>query len=147
MSTPAIEATSTGLLGPAFANATAPASEDKNTFLKLLAAQLRYQDPMNPTDSSQFLSQTAQFTSLEKMQDVANQTALLVSTQMAFGASSLVGRQVTYTLADGTEGEGLVNGVNFGVDGPVLNVGGVDVPIFQVQSVMDSASPTPTPAP
>lgn len=153
MTVPAIEsaAPTTGLLGPAFSSATGSASEDKNTFLELLSAQLRYQDPMNPTDSAEFLSQTAQFTALEKMQDVANQTALLVSTQMAFGASSLVGRQVTYTLADGTEGSGLVSGVNFGADGPVLDVNGVEVPIFQVQSVMDSSSqgtsPTPTPAP
>ena len=46
-------------------------------FLQLLVAQMRYQDPMNPTDSSQFLSQSAQFTALEKMQDVADQTAQL----------------------------------------------------------------------
>lgn len=147
MSTPAIEAASPGLLGPAFASATGSASEDKNMFLKLLSAQLRYQDPMNPTDSAEFLSQSAQFTALEKMQDVANQTALLVSTQMAFGASSLVGRQVTYTLEDGTEGEGLVGGVTFGAEGPVLDVEGVDVPIFQVQSVMDSDNPSPIPTP
>ena len=48
-------------------------------FLNLMVAQLRYQDPMNPTDSGQFLAQTAQFTALEKMQDVADQTAALLS--------------------------------------------------------------------
>ena len=37
-------------------------------FLNLLVAQLRYQDPMNPADSGEFLAQSAQFTSLEKMQ-------------------------------------------------------------------------------
>ena len=41
---------------------------DKDMFLQLLVAQMRYQDPMNPTDSSEFLAQTAQFTALEKMQ-------------------------------------------------------------------------------
>ena len=32
---------------------------DKDTFLKLLVAQLKYQDPSNPADSTQFLAQTA----------------------------------------------------------------------------------------
>ena len=48
---------------------------DKDMFLQLLVAQMRYQDPTNPTDSSQFLAQSAQFTALEKMEAVANQTA------------------------------------------------------------------------
>lgn len=39
---------------------------DKNTFLKLLVAQLKYQDPMNPADGTQFVTQLAQFTSLEQ---------------------------------------------------------------------------------
>lgn len=39
---------------------------DKNTFLKLLVAQLKYQDPMNPADGIQFVTQLAQFTSLEQ---------------------------------------------------------------------------------
>ena len=40
-----------------------------------MVAQLRYQDPLNPADSGEFLAQIAQFTALEKMQDVADQTA------------------------------------------------------------------------
>ena len=63
------------------------ATADKEMFLNLLVAQLRYQDPMNPADSGEFLAQTAQFTALEKMQDVADQTAALLSAQISFGAS------------------------------------------------------------
>ena len=49
-------------------------------FLNLMVAQLRYQDPLNPADSGEFLAQSAQFTSLEKMQDMVDQsTALLGS--------------------------------------------------------------------
>ena len=81
--------------GPSGRHTTA--GGDKEMFLQLLVAQMKYQDPMNPTDSSQFLAQSAQFTALEKMQDVADKTAQLVSAQVAFGASGLVGRQVTWT--------------------------------------------------
>ena len=92
-------------------------------FLQLLVAQMKYQDPTNPTDSSQFLAQSAQFTSLEKMQAVADQTAQLLASQMAFGASSLVGRTVTWTDDDGAAQSGTVSGVTFGTDGPMLDVG------------------------
>jgi flagellar basal-body rod modification protein FlgD len=41
-------------------------SVDKNMFLQLLVAQLKNQDPSNPTDSTQFVSQLAQFQQLEQ---------------------------------------------------------------------------------
>ncbi len=97
-------------------------------FLQLLVAQMKYQDPMNPTDSSEFLAQSAQFTALEKMQAVADQTAQLVASQMAFGASGLVGRTVSWTVADGTAQTGTVSGVTFGTDGPMLDVAGTQIP-------------------
>jgi flagellar basal-body rod modification protein FlgD len=40
-------------------------SADKNMFLQLLVAQLQNQDPLNPTDSSTFVTQLAQFQQLE----------------------------------------------------------------------------------
>jgi flagellar basal-body rod modification protein FlgD len=40
---------------------------DKGAFLQLLIAQIKHQDPLNPTDSVQFLSQLAQFSELEQM--------------------------------------------------------------------------------
>lgn len=39
---------------------------DKNMFLQLLVAQLRNQDPSNPTDSTQYVQQLAQFQQLEQ---------------------------------------------------------------------------------
>jgi nucleoside 2-deoxyribosyltransferase len=45
----------------------------QDTFLKLLVAQLRYQDPMNPADGTAFLAQTAQFSTVEKLTQIAAQ--------------------------------------------------------------------------
>lgn len=39
----------------------------KETFLQLLVAQIRHQDPLNPSDSIQFLTQLAQFSELEQL--------------------------------------------------------------------------------
>jgi flagellar basal-body rod modification protein FlgD len=119
---------------------TTSTSEDKDMFLQLLVAQMKYQDPSNPADSSEFLAQTAQFTALEKMQEVADQTSQLVALQVAFGASSMVGRTVTYPAADGTISTGVVDSVQFGATGPVLKVDGNDVFLAQVQSVANGDS-------
>jgi flagellar basal-body rod modification protein FlgD len=129
-------ATSTADQGPTTTTST---SADKDMFLQLLVAQMKYQDPMNPTDSGEFLAQSAQFTALEKMQEVADQTAQLVASQMAFGASSLVGRTVSWMTPEGMSQSGTVGGVQFGAQGPMLDVGGTMVPIGQVQSVASGA--------
>ena len=135
MSVPATEAvtpTPPGMYTPA---PTAQAGGDKDMFLQLLVAQLRYQDPMNPADSTQFLSQNAQFTALEKMQDVADQTAALLNSQVAFGSASLVGKQVTWLDDNGASTTGTVSGVTFTADGPRLEVDGSEVTLAQIQSI------------
>ena len=115
---------------------TSPTDQmNKDMFLKLMVAQLKNQDPMNPTDSSQFLAQTAQFTSLEKLDAVAQQSAQALTAQMAFGASSLVARAVVYTGADGVEATGTVDSVRFTATGPVLGVGGAEVALGSVVKV------------
>ena len=40
---------------------------NENAFLQLLVAQIQYQDPTNPTDSTTFVTQLAQFSSLEQL--------------------------------------------------------------------------------
>jgi flagellar basal-body rod modification protein FlgD len=54
-----------------------PPSEEM--FLKLLVSQMQNQDPLNPTDSTQFVSQLAQFSELEQViairQDIESNTA------------------------------------------------------------------------
>ncbi len=71
----------------------------ENMFLKLLVAQMKYQDPMNPVDSTQFLTQTAQFTELETLQKIETEQSAQQSASQMLAASSMVGRQVSYSLA------------------------------------------------
>jgi flagellar basal-body rod modification protein FlgD len=109
-------------------------------FMQLLVAQMRYQDPSNPTDSSAFLAQSAQFTALEKMQTVADQTTQLVGLQVAFGASSLVGKTVAYQGADGQTTSGVVTAARFETTGPVLQVNGEEVRFADIRSVGDGTT-------
>ena len=77
-----------------------PASQalGKDDFLRLLVAQLQNQDPLNPMDNSQFVAQTAQFSSLEQMQNM-NKTLERLAAQAGGGgtasASALLGKTVT----------------------------------------------------
>src|SRR5262249_26219962 len=73
----------------------------QDTFLKLLVPQLKYQDPMHPADSTQFLTQTAQFTELETLQKIEKEQQSQASASQMLAASSMVGRQATYALNNG----------------------------------------------
>lgn len=72
---------------------------NENTFLTLLVAQLKYQDPMNPADSTQFLTQTAQFTEVETLQKMEAEQATQQSASQVLAASTMIGRPVTYALS------------------------------------------------
>ncbi|HEY9856687.1 MAG TPA: flagellar hook capping FlgD N-terminal domain-containing protein [Stenomitos sp.] len=79
----------------AIASATSKASNlGKDDFLKLLVTQLRFQDPMQPMEDKEFISQMAQFNSLEEMQNLnKNLTAQNEFAQLS-QASSLIGKTV-----------------------------------------------------
>ena len=49
------------------ASDSADSAVNKEMFLQLLVAQIRHQNPMNPADGTEFLTQLAEFTSLEQM--------------------------------------------------------------------------------
>jgi flagellar basal-body rod modification protein FlgD len=112
----------TGSTGSATDQA-APQAMGKDMFLKLLVAQLKYQNPMEPVDSSQFMAQTAQFTMVEKLQAMAAQTDALVAGEASQRAAGLLGRQVSYIDSEGATRTGVVTGTRFGTDGPVLLLG------------------------
>lgn len=57
-------------------NGTDPLTQ-KDTFLRLLVAQIRNQDPLKPTDGVEFLSQLAQFSSLEQSIQLKDEVALV----------------------------------------------------------------------
>ena len=48
-------------------SSAADSLSNEQAFLKLLVAQIQYQDPLNPTDSTQFLSQLTEFSQLEQL--------------------------------------------------------------------------------
>ena len=113
-----------------------PAKElGQEAFLKLLVAQLKYQDPSNPAESTEFLAQTAQFTQVEKLGQLAEDQQSLVRAQQAFNASAMVGRTITYSGPDGADVTGVVSSATFTGSSPILRVGNTDVPLASVKEV------------
>jgi flagellar basal-body rod modification protein FlgD len=109
---------------------------DKDTFLKLLVAQLKYQDPSKPADSTQFLAQTAQFTQVEKLGDIAD----LLKSQRMVSASALVGHTVTYMDESGAKLTGVISAAKLNGDSePILRVGNTDVLLSKVTEVHTTA--------
>ncbi|MBB3676520.1 flagellar hook assembly protein FlgD [Modestobacter versicolor] len=104
-----------GTVGTPTTTATTSATRNdqmgKDTFLKLLVAQMRYQDPSNPTSSSEFMAQTATFTQVEKLEEIASQNRELLTLQRSLSAGALVGKHVAYTADDGTTVTGAVSSV------------------------------------
>ncbi|MBU2663120.1 flagellar hook capping protein [Actinoplanes bogorensis] len=116
---------------------------DKDTFMKLLVAQLKYQDPSKPADSTQFLAQTAQFTQVEKLEGIMN----MMKGQQLITASSLVGKNVEYMTGDGVRLTGTISAAKLNGDAePLLRVGNVDVPLSKVTQV-EQQGQTATDAP
>lgn len=113
----------------------------KDTFLKLLVAQLKYQNPLSPADSSEFMAQTAQFTMVEKLEEIARQGAAALEGERFQAANGMVGRLVTWTDSSGVDQQGVVTSVRFDGLGPVLQVGDTDVAPEAVKEV--ALPPTP----
>ena len=105
----------------------------QNTFLTLLITQLKNQDPMNPQDSSQFVSQLASFSSLEQMTEVNKKMENVLENSVV----SMIGH--TVTVADSTTQsgftQGTVQGIVYYADGPAIVVNGKNYPMSAVQNV------------
>ena len=119
----------------------------KDMFLKLLVAQMKYQDPSNPASSSELMAQNATFTQVEKLEEIAKQNASLLALQRSSSAGALVGRTVSYTDETGAKQTGLVTSVRLGSDTTEATamVGGVAVSMGRITDVASTpASSTPS---
>jgi flagellar basal-body rod modification protein FlgD len=113
---------------------------DPQAFLKLLVAQLQYQDPTNPVDTSQFMNQTAMLSEVQTMTSMQTSLTALSSAQNAQEATAMIGKQVTYTNANGLLASGVVGSVQLLAAGPTLQVGNDTVALSKVSQV--SAAPS-----
>ena len=87
----------------------APSGElGKDEFLKLLMAQIKNQDPLDPMDDKEFISQMTTFSSLEQMMNMNNSIQQLVRNQSVSPViqySHMIGKEVSYYKLDEESGD------------------------------------------
>jgi flagellar basal-body rod modification protein FlgD len=102
---------------------TAPKNKlDKDDFLKLFVAQMKYQNPLNPDDSSQMAAQLAQFNGLEQMLNVNKTLEEMKKAQevgRAVGMLDYIGKEVSMDGGKVRLDQGKVNDTTFTVGSPI----------------------------
>ncbi len=108
---------------------------DKDAFLQLLVTQMQYQDPLEPTDNTEYVSQLATFSTLEEMQNMG-------TTMDKQSASALVGKYVfveeTSATGDTKSVEGTVDYVTFSGSKTYLSIEGTLYDYDNLKTVSDS---------
>lgn len=117
-------------------NSSEPSSSlDKDAFLQLLVAQMKYQDPLQPTDNTEYISQFTAFSELEAIQNMSSSMDLQ-------RASGLVGQYVLLKTTSETTGEesstmGKVDYIYYEGSKAYLSVNGQDYSLDDLDTVID----------
>lgn len=107
----------------------------KDGFLKILAAQLQNQDPLNAQDNTAYVAQMAQFAALEQMQNLSQIMEKVLTSQKLQEGSLMIGKLVKVSVGDGQYIEGEVLAARL-IDGKVrIVVDGIEYNIDDVEEI------------
>jgi flagellar basal-body rod modification protein FlgD len=114
---------------------------NEKDFIKLFVNELQFQDPMQPLDNSQFLTQLAQFVSIEQQSEEVSGINNLLTLDSSDQSLGLLSHTVQVTNADGSTSTGKVTGIQYGSSGVQMTVTGsnnhvmTNVDLSQIQLV------------
>jgi flagellar basal-body rod modification protein FlgD len=113
-------------------------------FMSLLLAQMKNQNPMEPMDDSQMISQMAQLNSLDELKKISESLSSMTQTNAFISALNLINKNVTYTDADGEEQTSKVSGVSMKGSDVYLKIGSEYIQLTTQISVTAEATETET---
>lgn len=110
-------------------------SLDKDAFLKILVAEMQYQDPLEPSSNTEWVTQMASFSQIESLQDVSK-------TLGEQTASQLVGKRVIVEASENEGGEvnyvtGIVQCIEKRSDGLYFSINDYLYPVDSLYAVVD----------
>ena len=112
---------------------------DTNSFLTVLAAELKYQDPTDPVSATEYVSQQAQISSLSSLNDI--KTSL-----NNYAAYSLIGKEATYSTTDSSgatkTGTGTVSAVTISGSNTYVTIGDSKVNLDSITNVESATTTT-----
>jgi flagellar basal-body rod modification protein FlgD len=109
-------------LNTADPSATPNSGINEQDFIQLFVSELQYQDPMQPLDNSQFLTQLAQFVGIEQQSEEVSGINNLLTLDSSDQSLGLLSHTVEVTNADNTTTTGKVTGIQYSTSGVQLTV-------------------------
>ena len=96
---------------------------DSNQFMQILLAQLTHQNPLEPMNNAEMMSQFSQLNSLQELRSINTSMETVSATNQTTYLASLIGKTVKAQRSDGKIIEGVVDGVLTEVDNPQIRIG------------------------
>ncbi len=129
----------TSKAGTALSNAPLDAL-GRDECLTLLGAELQYQDPLEPMDNTDYVTQLAQFSELQEIRNLADATTKASLLSVASSTAAMIGRSVVAEIPNSETDEttvivGEVTEVRLKDGVPTLTVNGADISLDQVTRI------------
>jgi flagellar basal-body rod modification protein FlgD len=108
---------------------------DSGQFMQILLAQLTHQNPLEPMDNAEMMSQFSQLNSLQELRGINTSMENVSATSQTTYLSSLIGKMVKASRSDGKIIEGVVEGVITDADKPQVLIGDERVDLANVLEI------------
>ncbi len=126
---------------PPASSSTSSGAMSSSDFMKVMLTQLAHQDPINPTDSNQLLTQMSQISQLQSNQDMQTNISSLTLQQSIGAAGNLIGKQVNGIATTGDSVTGNVTSVRVVDKNVYLELdSGQTLPMQNITSIADTSA-------
>lgn len=105
---------------------------ESDQFMQILLAQLTHQNPLEPMNNAEMMSQFSQLNSLQELRDIHVAVDKLSSSNQVLYLASLIGKTVKVNRPDGNYLEGVVEEVITEKDNPQLRIGNEEVSVNDI---------------
>lgn len=111
-------------IGSTLANSEVPSAAQlsQEDFMRILLAQLQFQDPLKPMDNQEFVAQLAQFSALEINRQQSERVDQLLSMQSVTQSMGILGKRIDMKTSLGSSLSGTVKAVSLRTGEPLLTV-------------------------